>query len=193
MGDDEIAGRTVAAAKDGGLVLSKGHRGRSRPDGTDMRQDAPTRIGSDTRPLVAGPTGVETLARLGSDPAGKPLQGPGGVFPEERILDDRKHGVNRHSPIVAMATETRHGRPRATACLTDGTFARSRTVDDLGALVRGPAERDEVRKVSPPGNRSMLNAGGIAHAEERGGFHFRHDDGRAGTGAIGDADALGAP
>ena len=98
MGDDEIAGRTVAAAKDGGLVLSKGHRGRSRPDGTDMRQDAPTRIGSDTRPLVAGPTGVETLARLGSDPAGKPLQGPGGVFPEERILDDRKHGVNRPSP-----------------------------------------------------------------------------------------------
>ena len=32
MEDAEIAGRTVAAAKDGGLVLSKGHRGRSRPD-----------------------------------------------------------------------------------------------------------------------------------------------------------------
>lgn len=118
MEANDVAGMTVAISKNGRLVLSKGYGGKSAAGGTDMAHDTRTLIGSTSKPLITGPTGVEMLARLGIDPATKKLYGAGGVFPSTFAID-RNYGVNRHVPVVATAIGPEN---RVYSWLHDGTY-----------------------------------------------------------------------
>lgn len=97
-----LPGMTVAATRQGRLLLSRGYGFANTATLRAMLPFMRSRIGSVTKAVITGPAGVQLMREHGLDPATTRLYGPGGLF-GQAFDTDIEIGVSRASPIAAIA------------------------------------------------------------------------------------------
>ncbi|MEM9566505.1 MAG: serine hydrolase [Actinomycetota bacterium] len=100
-----LPGASVAASKDGRLVVSKGYGYANTEDGTLMDSDHQVLLASVTKPLITGPTVVEAMTEAGL-PLDTPLYGQGGVYGTRFDADIAIGAANTGTPIEWYAAIT---------------------------------------------------------------------------------------
>ncbi len=187
MHEHRIVGMTVAVTKGGRLVLVKGYgyaKANATSGGLEFVPMGPmirTRIGSVSKATITGPAGYQLLRSKGIDPKSKRVYGPGGIF-GTRFDNDIRIGVNRFSPIVALAISP---RDRVYAWYVDGTYSVGSSRD---------LDRYEGRRpFKLPAGRRITDIRAIAIAGSSSLVYTWYNDGTVSVGRSWDLGAVRAP
>lgn len=178
-----LPGLTVAATRQGRLLLSRGYGFANTATLRAMLPFMRTRIGSVTKAVITGPAGVQLMRERGLDPATTRLYGPGGLF--GRAFDaDIDIGVSRASPIAAVAVAP-GGRVHVWYTNGQHSVGDGRVLD----LHQRPAPYDLPAGKAPAQVRSISFDGeGRTHTWYDDGTHARGTFDRLGAVTLGDDD-----
>lgn len=123
MSADQLPGLTLAATRDGTLLLDRAYGYADVQTQRKMATDTRIAIGSSIKALAIGGGGTQLLEDKGIDPKTKTLYGANGVFGHD-FANDIARGANRYTPIVELDIGA---DDRTYAWYHDGTYSQGAT------------------------------------------------------------------